>query len=160
LSTVKGIIGFNFLNYIACSGQLSVIVKTKIILIYIILTSSSILCQEIDSVKVILSDSGNGGEKYRLLYRGEKIFEISSTARSHRYRSFKIKGEDNWDRYSYLPISMEIKGRFGVFYRKTIFNVDYVLGNKYLIIYRDNRFKKRYSFDYYWSNDDFRWRIY
>jgi len=129
----------------------------KAILIAILLLCvRTAFCQEIDSIKVIFSDAGNGGERYRVFYKGEKKIDVKSTKRGHGFYSFKIKNDEVLQENNYLPIQVNRKKRFGFCFKESLMDFEYESDMKYLVIGRDYILKNRYAFNYMWTNS-IRW---
>ncbi|UZR97561.1 hypothetical protein [Chondrinema litorale] len=108
-------------------------------------------CQEIDSIKVIFTDAGNGGEKYKMLYKGNEILNVKSTKSGHGFYIFKIRREVG---SNYLPFELFRKSRFGLSYRDCDVDIENNPDMTCLTIGRDNRLKNKYCFTYFWSDSD------
>jgi hypothetical protein len=103
-----------------------------------------------DSIKVTVTGIGLKGERFRVYANHCLVLDFPS---SHLFRyTFSIPVDSSWRFESEVPIQIGRKGRFCFRYKNTGLGILYEPDHQRLIIIRDLRLKKRYSFLYKWSN--------
>jgi hypothetical protein len=107
-----------------------------------------------DTINVIMTGLYKG-EKYRIYYNGALVKTLNCKSKIEDGTcdfEFKLIGKiiQSGD---LLPLFIFRKGRFGLIYRETKLSILYNPHYKYLRIYRNFKFKNKYSIDYKWINE-------
>lgn len=106
-----------------------------------------------DTLKIFFQGDFLKMESFKIYYQNKLIQEI--TCKKYDIFQFNIPIDSNWEEGQLLDLKVFRKGRFQLAYRDTYFATPYEPSNRYLIIFRSQKLKKRYSVFPIWRDERF-----
>ena len=108
-----------------------------------------------DSIRIILQGDFIRNEKFNIFYKDTLVKTIK--CKKHHVYFFAIKKDSIIKENDILDIRVLRKGAFGLFYRDTYFGTTYK-SEKYLILYKNEKLKNRFSIEPIWQNEQIWYR--
>jgi len=123
----------------------------KIVLTFVILLATIFEVIASDSLRIFIQGMMRG-EKYKIYYNHQYLRKVKCrNEKCSEYLSLSI--DPSISKGKILPIEIYRKGFMGFVYRNTFFSVTYNPEFKFLIIFRNQRLKKRYALEPLWRDE-------
>jgi hypothetical protein len=130
--------------------------KKRYLFLLINLHQSISVFAQVDSLKVYFWGEGPKGERFLIYADGQKKIDFKSKGKF--IYSFNIAFDSTWKDGNPLGISFYRRGRFSLWKQNIDPNIafyrqEYKVGNRVLVIDRDQRLKNKYCLRYNWRKE-------